>query len=122
MAACGCSLVRMRNHEMAEGSTYGKPATRPLTLYAFDPSLGRKLNNYMTINVAYEDLTPGSVGRKFAVIDYDISNDCYYEPVNLDHPFVLIRNASNRPRPIRASINRWSTRWPARHFAGSSLH
>jgi hypothetical protein len=71
-------------------SNYSDPAFRPLTVYAFDPSLGRTLNNYMTIQVPYEKLRSGPVGGKIAVIDYDISNDCYYEPVDLDHPSVTI--------------------------------
>ena len=69
---------------------YPNPPTRPLRVYAFDPSYGRRLNNYMTIDVPYENLQPGPIGRKIAVIDYDISNDCYYEPVDLDNPSVLI--------------------------------
>ncbi len=73
-------------------SAYLRPTIRPLTVYAFDPSLGRKLKNYMTIEVPYEKLTAGPVGRRIAVVDYDISNDRYYEPVNPDDPFVLIRD------------------------------
>jgi hypothetical protein len=72
--------------------TYTTPISRPLTVYAFDPNLGRRLNNYMTIKIGYEPLEPGPVGRKLAVIDYDISNDCYYEAIDLDNSFVLMRN------------------------------
>jgi hypothetical protein len=71
---------------------YLDPALRPLRVYAFDPSLGRNLNNYMTVNVPFERLKRGPVGEKIAVIDYDISNDCWYEPVDLDHPSVTINN------------------------------
>jgi hypothetical protein len=28
---------------------YKPPARRPLLVYAFDPTLGRKLNNYITV-------------------------------------------------------------------------
>jgi hypothetical protein len=63
-----------------------------LRVYAFDPSAGRKLNNYMTLDVAYEDLEPGPVGKRLAVIDYDASNEIFYEAVDLDHPSVLIAN------------------------------
>ncbi len=52
-------------------NAYSNPAWRPLTVYAFDPSMGRKLNNYMTIKVPYEPLDRGPVGQKIAVIDYD---------------------------------------------------
>jgi len=69
------------------------PATyRPLKAYAFDPSQGKYFGNYMMLNVKYEPLKPGPIGAQIAVIDYDASNDCYYEPVNLDEDVILIRN------------------------------
>jgi hypothetical protein len=69
---------------------YGMPGTRPLRVYAFDPSAGRELNNYLTLNVDYENLSPGPVGRRIAVLDYDASNSLFYEPVDLDQPAVLL--------------------------------
>ena len=72
---------------------YPRPSFRPLTVYAFDPSVGKKLNNYMVIPVPYEKLADdGPFGAKIAVIDYDISNDRYYEPVNLNHTSIAITN------------------------------
>src|ERR671910_2888919 len=74
------------------------PAERPLKAYAFDPSQGRNLGNYMTVNVRNEAagdpptvLLPGPVGKYLAVVDYDASNNVYYEPVDLDDPAVLLR-------------------------------
>jgi hypothetical protein len=67
------------------------PVYRPLRVYAFDPSKGRNLNNYMTVQVPYEKLTAGPSGEYVTVIDYDGSNDVYYESVNLDSPEILIR-------------------------------
>lgn len=74
------------------------PSERPLKAYAFDPSQGRNLGNYMTVNVRNEAsddpptvLLPGPVGKYLAVIDYDASNNVYYEPVDLDDPAVLLR-------------------------------
>jgi hypothetical protein len=64
---------------------------RPLKAYAFDPTHGRALGNYMTIDVRWEPLRPGPVGRYLSVIDYDATNKCYYGPVDLDEPAVLIR-------------------------------
>ncbi|HEY1629805.1 MAG TPA: hypothetical protein VGF56_00720 [Rhizomicrobium sp.] len=46
----------------------------------------------MTIKVPYEDVQPGPVGRKIEIVDYDISNDRYYKPIDLDDPFVLMGN------------------------------
>jgi hypothetical protein len=67
------------------------PPARPLKVYAFDPSHGRSLGNHMTVNVRHESLRPGPVGEYLEVIDYDASNGCYYEPVDLDSPGVLLR-------------------------------
>jgi hypothetical protein len=73
-------------------------AERPLKAYAFDPSQGHNLGNYMTVNVRNEaaddpptKLLPGPIGKYLAVVDYDASNNVYYEPVNLDDPGLLIR-------------------------------
>jgi hypothetical protein len=66
------------------------PDDRPLNVYAFDPSFGRFVGNYMTASVRYEDLKPGPVGERFAVIDYDGSTKSFYAPVNLDDPRLLI--------------------------------
>ena len=65
--------------------------SRPLKVYAFDPSQGRALGNYLTIDVRYEKLDPGPTGKYLAVIDYDGANKCYYRAVNLDSAAVLIR-------------------------------
>ncbi len=68
------------------------PPYRPLKVYAFDPTRGHGLGNHMQINVRYEPLQPGPVGKYLAVIDYDASNKCYYEPVNLEDTSILLRN------------------------------
>src|SRR5437870_10453886 len=67
------------------------PAERPLKAYAFDPSSGRNLGNYMTINVRNEKLAPGPVGEYIEVIDYDSSNNVYYDPDKLDAAKVMLR-------------------------------
>jgi hypothetical protein len=46
----------------------------------------------MTLAVPYEELEPGPIGRKLAVVDYDASNGVWYEPVDLDERHVLLRN------------------------------
>jgi hypothetical protein len=66
------------------------PPHRPLKVYAFDPTRGRTLGNYMTINTPYERLQPGPVGKYLEVIDYDANNKSYYQPVNLDDPWVIL--------------------------------
>lgn len=67
------------------------PSTRPLMVFAFDPSQGRSLGNYMTVRVPYEELGPGPSGPYISVIDYDSSNKKYYQPVNLDDRAVLLQ-------------------------------
>src|SRR5689334_5242214 len=67
------------------------PVVRPLQVYAFDPSAGRLIGNFMQTVLRYEKLKPGPVGTRFAVVDYDGAHQCYYEPVDLDDPKILIR-------------------------------
>src|SRR5215213_3158848 len=66
------------------------PPHRPLKVYAFDPTRGRTLGNYMTINAPYERLQRGPVGKYLEIVDYDGSNNCYYQPVDLDAPGVIM--------------------------------
>jgi len=67
------------------------PPLRPLRVYAFDPSLGRRFGNDMTVRVPYETLRPGPRGFALEVIDYDAANRLYYAPVNLDEPDILLQ-------------------------------
>ncbi|HEX7829388.1 MAG TPA: peptidase M4, partial [Thermoanaerobaculia bacterium] len=69
---------------MAYYETPSEAPQRSLRVYAFDPSRGARLDNVLTIRVPNEPLERGPVGAKIAVIDYDASNHCYYEPVDLD--------------------------------------
>jgi hypothetical protein len=66
------------------------PDVRPLYVYAFDPSMGKYVGNYMTAQVRYEKLERGPIGERFAVIDYDGTTGTYYTPVDLDDPKLLI--------------------------------
>jgi hypothetical protein len=68
-----------------------KPEQRPLKVFAYDPSRGRRLGNSMTTAIRYEKLAPGPIGDRFAVIDYDGAQNIFYAPVNLDDPHLLIR-------------------------------
>ena len=69
---------------------YDPPTVRPLRVCAFDPTRGRNVTNIMTIDVEHEPLEPGPVGRYLAVIDYDAANVCFYDPIDLEDPHVLI--------------------------------
>jgi hypothetical protein len=73
-------------------ATVSNPPQRNLQVYAFDPSRGARLENHLNIRIANEPLKKGPVGRKVAVIDYDASNQCYYEGVVLDAAAILSQN------------------------------
>jgi hypothetical protein len=66
------------------------PTDRPLRVYALDPSAGRFVGNYMTASVRYEQLDPGPVGDRFAVIDYDGAHKTFYKPIDLNDPRLLV--------------------------------
>lgn len=66
-------------------------ARRPLKIFASDPLLGRTFGNRARIDVANETLRPGPVGARLEVIDYDGAQRCYYSPVDLDSPAVLMQ-------------------------------
>jgi len=72
-------------------ATAEPPPVRLLKVYCFDPSLGRLPGNVITVSVPYEKLAPGPVGERIAVVDYDSTRDCFYDPVDLDDPLVALR-------------------------------
>lgn len=74
-----------------ENTPIPKPSTRPLKVYAFDPSHGHVVGNCMCISIRYDDeLKRGPVGERFAVIDYDSSTEKTYPQVSLDDKDILI--------------------------------
>ena len=73
------------------------PAVRPLRVYAYDPSLGAKLDtlgiNEATLEIRWEDnLEPGPVGEYIEVVDVDPASQCCYAPVDLNDPYILTRS------------------------------
>jgi hypothetical protein len=79
------------------------PAARRLRVYAFDPSVGARLDtlaiNEASIEVPWEPLEPGPVGRSVEVVDVDPAAGACYAPVDLDHPAIL---AAGGLRPSEA--------------------
>ncbi|MFO1162952.1 MAG: peptidase M4 [Reyranellaceae bacterium] len=71
------------------------PTVRALQVYAVDPSSGRYSGNCTTVHVPWEKLKPGPTGRKIGVIDYDPAHKCYYPPVDLDDPLLLVSDGLN---------------------------
>jgi hypothetical protein len=54
--------------------------------------LTRTTGNRITIEIPNEPLLPGPVGSRLEVIDYDGVHDCFYPPVNLNDPSILMQN------------------------------
>lgn len=72
------------------------PTKRKLRGYAFDPSLSLSLEtakiNEVEYDVPWEEVSPGPIGEYVEVIDYDPTLGLYYQPLDLDHPYVLAEN------------------------------
>lgn len=75
-----------------------EPLYRPLRIYAIDPAASRLEGAVTTINVPYERLEPGPVGRRFAVDNRDGAVGVAYRRVDLDDPALLIRDGQD-PTP-----------------------
>lgn len=85
-------------------NTVPKPVFRRLRGYAFDPSLSVQLDtavvNETIYKVVWEDesldpdkgLMPGPVGEYLEIVDFDPASDCFYNPVNLNDPYILAQD------------------------------
>src|SRR3954468_12604678 len=72
--------------------TVEPPMRRPLRVFAYDPMGGRKRLSIVTIDVENDlELQPGPIGSRIPVVDYDGTRDCFYAPVDLNHPSVLMQ-------------------------------
>jgi hypothetical protein len=73
-----------------------QPPFRKLRGYAFDPLLSNQSAtadiNSVIYRVDWESLEPGPIGEYVEVIDYDPTIKKFYEPVDLDHPYLLARD------------------------------
>jgi len=72
------------------------PAVRRLRGYAFDPSLSVQLEtmgvNEVVFKVDWESLEPGPIGEYLEVVDIDPPSGYFYEPVDLNHPYILAQD------------------------------
>ena len=77
------------------------PPFRRLKVFSFDPLMGTNLDTLGIAQICIElpwdfadgdFLQPGPVGEYVEVIDYDPGSNCFYEPVNLNHPHMLAQN------------------------------
>lgn len=69
------------------------PTSRRLRVFAVNPTVAPRidsvLRNQTTLSIPWEDLALGPVGEYVEVVDYDLPNQCFYHPVDLNHPLVL---------------------------------
>lgn len=72
-------------------TAYLSPVRRPLKFFAYDPMLGRLPLHRVTVEVLNEPLKPGPCGSRVEVLDYDGVAGCFYEPVDLDDPALLMQ-------------------------------
>ena len=90
----GGNALEQLHLDHARNPTVPEPARRALRVYAYDPSLGARLEtlgiNQATIDIPWErDLKPGPIGEYIEVIDLDPASQCCYAPVNLNDPHIL---------------------------------
>lgn len=71
--------------------TYPRPAVRPLKIYAYDPMEGRNSATRISIDTRNEPVAVGPHGARVQVIDYDTKHHCFYTPVDLNDPAVLMQ-------------------------------
>ena len=62
---------------------------RPLRVLPFDPMVDRA-GRSVVAEVMYEKVHEGPKGRLVEVIDYDPIHGCFYQPIDLDDPEVLL--------------------------------
>jgi hypothetical protein len=72
------------------------PPFRKLRGYAFDPLLANQSAtadiNSVIYRIKWQSLQPGPIGEYVEVIDFDPTIKQFYEPVDLDHPFLLAQD------------------------------
>src|SRR5271169_5891452 len=74
-----------------------KPPSRPVRVYAFNPtskmSLDQAVHNELTLEIPWEEsLQPGPVGEYVEVIDFDAESGVFYAPVDLNTPALLVQH------------------------------
>ena len=83
---------RVRAYELRPGD----PTSRPLRVFTLDPSLRKADGSLATVDVPYEPLEPGPIGRILEVECAD--GDIRFAPLDLENPRILIQNG-HAPSP-----------------------
>ncbi len=66
------------------------PRCRPLRIYTQDPAASSVMGNVATINLPFEPLAPGPVGRLIEVFDLDATADQLLPGIDLETPSALL--------------------------------
>lgn len=88
--AIGPGVTRTVAHAPAQAPRAELPLYRPLRIYTSDPSASRLEGAVTAVNVPYEVLTPGPVGRLFRVDSRDACTGQEYVSADLDATFALL--------------------------------
>jgi hypothetical protein len=84
------------------------PLYRPLRIYTLDPGESRAVGAEAVLNVPWEPLAPGPVGRLLAVDGADQGAGVRYAPVDLDDPRLLLEQGLP-PTPADARFHQQMT-------------
>jgi hypothetical protein len=68
----------------------GEPLYRPLRIFSLDPSVSRLEGAEALVEVPYEPVQPGPVGRIFEVDDFDTTQNTHWGRVDLDDRTLLL--------------------------------
>lgn len=93
---------RVSNPAQVDPLAVPLPGSRRLRTFAFDPMSTRLSGRHLRVEVPFEPLAPGPMGRSVHVVDYDAARQTWYQPVDLDAGVVLaqdgLRPSENDPR------------------------
>jgi len=94
-----------------------QPPVRSLKVYALDPSAGNYIAMSCRKGQMEQDLKPGPVGRKIAVIDYDAVNNAIIR-LSTSTILYLAREVSILRSLIRDFTSKWSMQLRAKPLNG----
>jgi hypothetical protein len=80
-------------HRVLNSPEVRRPDRRLLRTFAFDPMSTRLAGRYLVLDVPFEsELRPGPEGEQLQVVDYDFTRGFWYQPVDLNDPFILAQD------------------------------
>src|SRR4051812_719069 len=82
----------------------GAPAVRPLRIFTIDPSVSYRLGGVATVNVPYEELEAGPIGRLFDVQCHKVPAPLVADPLDLNQPSLLLSSGLS-PTPANGQFH-----------------